>query len=694
MRKKIRSKYPGACSLEYQSLMNIVVECLFQWDVKEQRSKGKGIFGTTVAFAPADEEQGRKTLHQHVQLWVKEIDSTFRRSLFDENETKRKSTRKKLQAYIDKVMTATYGPDLFAPTSDGSNINPDKLLTDVNLQTLRDARHEELNKDIRGRVMKSKTNGVALSCQELLNHSLNVWKQHAVDDMYQGTSNIYMPPTSERLDIAAYTYSYNMDGGCHKTNDDVWNLKEIRQLLLTHRFDEHEHTHRHSCFKKGCECRFLFPFSTCYETYLHEDRGVNGEHEIHWHSLINDTRKIAPWMIVPKRPMGCQYVNVHNKTLSEVLNCNTNVQVGDPFHMYYITLYNLKSTQEEDSERQRRIGQSIIKRLVRIEDEKRRGLLDESYEDADFTEGLVRMLSGMSAATCRYTISATMGHLLISQSGTRFKFSHKFSDLLVGQLEAALEGNPVDFRLRVNRHKRQRFVWRDSLADDYIHRPTEPAIEKLCSYQLAMKYKKKFLTFKQMKDLEESNISIDDDNEDESDDYFSKANINFSGLGFPFKSSHPGHKFSHLAELSQEVIPKISLPPGRICSIENLEWNRTEGNETVDKFRDDYAKLALLMFYPFRTLADLKLDGSYWKRFSTELSCYKNGKDFTFWEKGFDILQNIQDRVTLEKDLKRARDPVTLQTFCRKSSKKHIGAKPTDGDNKIPDLAEFLEDYE
>ncbi|KAL7525509.1 hypothetical protein ACHAXR_005955, partial [Thalassiosira sp. AJA248-18] len=251
LRKKIRSKYPGACSLEYQSLMNIVVECLFQWDVNEQRSKGKGIFGTTVAFAPADEEQGRKTLHQHVQLWVKEIDSAFRRSLFDENETKRKSARNKLQAYIDKVMTATYGPELIAPTRDGLNISPDKLLTDVNLQTLRDARHEELNKDIRGRVMKSKTNGVALSCQELLNHSLNVWKQHAVDDMYQVTSDIYMPPTSERLDIAAYTYSYNMDGGCHKTNDDVWDLKEIRQLLLTHRFDEHEHTHRHSCFKKG-----------------------------------------------------------------------------------------------------------------------------------------------------------------------------------------------------------------------------------------------------------------------------------------------------------------------------------------------------------------------------------------------------------------------------------------------------------
>ena len=31
------------------------------------------------------------------------------------------------------------------------------------------------------------------------------------------------------------------------------------------------------------------------------------------------------WMLEPKRPMGCQFINTHNVAVSEVFNCNTNV---------------------------------------------------------------------------------------------------------------------------------------------------------------------------------------------------------------------------------------------------------------------------------------------------------------------------------------------------------------------------------
>ncbi len=45
-----------------------------RWDRKNQTSKENGIIRTVFAFLAADEEQGRKTLHQHWQIWVKEID--------------------------------------------------------------------------------------------------------------------------------------------------------------------------------------------------------------------------------------------------------------------------------------------------------------------------------------------------------------------------------------------------------------------------------------------------------------------------------------------------------------------------------------------------------------------------------------------------------------------------------------------
>jgi hypothetical protein len=73
--------------------MQILTECLLKWDTKTQTSKGKGIFGTVIAFAGADEEQGRTTLHQHWQIWVKEIDQNIRDCLFHKDDKTRLEVR-------------------------------------------------------------------------------------------------------------------------------------------------------------------------------------------------------------------------------------------------------------------------------------------------------------------------------------------------------------------------------------------------------------------------------------------------------------------------------------------------------------------------------------------------------------------------------------------------------------------------
>ncbi len=63
LQKDARFKNPGACSLEFQSVMQILTECLLRWDNKTRASKGKGILGTVKAFTATNEEQARKTLH-------------------------------------------------------------------------------------------------------------------------------------------------------------------------------------------------------------------------------------------------------------------------------------------------------------------------------------------------------------------------------------------------------------------------------------------------------------------------------------------------------------------------------------------------------------------------------------------------------------------------------------------------------
>jgi hypothetical protein len=63
LQRDTRLKHPGACLLEFQSVMQILIKRMLRWNTKTQSSQGKGILGKVLAFFGADEEQGRKTLH-------------------------------------------------------------------------------------------------------------------------------------------------------------------------------------------------------------------------------------------------------------------------------------------------------------------------------------------------------------------------------------------------------------------------------------------------------------------------------------------------------------------------------------------------------------------------------------------------------------------------------------------------------
>ncbi len=65
-----------------------------------------------LAFSGADEEQGRKTLHRHWQIWVQELNQTLQDCLFDTDATKRKDAQKTFCQHIDNVVNASYGPGL------------------------------------------------------------------------------------------------------------------------------------------------------------------------------------------------------------------------------------------------------------------------------------------------------------------------------------------------------------------------------------------------------------------------------------------------------------------------------------------------------------------------------------------------------------------------------------------------------
>ena len=97
------------------------------------------------------------------------------------------------------------------------------------------------------------------------------------------------------------------------------------------------------------------------------------------------------------------------------------------------------------------------------------------------------------------------------------------------------------------------------------------------------------------------------------------------------------------------------------------------------------------MFYPFQQLNDLKYDGSYWRLFCNKLKKHIYKEDTVFWKKGFEILQNIQDRSTLEKHVKRARDPISITTKNEKPNKSNgIQTKSPVKSSNIGDILDVV----
>lgn len=438
------------------------------------------------------------------------------------------------------------------------------------------------------------------------------------------------------------------------------------------------------------------------------DDGDNNEHIAVWHQLDGGIQDVSPWLVEPTRPMGCQFVNTHNVAISEVFNCNTNVTIGGPDCVYYTTVYGTKDTQKDDSEHVQNIANASNKRLLRVEQE----LIDGTRRPEDvpqgFTAGLCTLLVALNASTSRYKVSTVMMHRIVCNGGTRFNFSHGFIDLLISQLEAVLENRPVRVRIRTNLLNGKPKLWTDSSADDYLFRPEE--LDDWCTYEMAMWFKKAYKSFKQMKGTcagvcnagtgnTENNNEEDNDSDSVADtgntDNNKKRNSKLQQDGqekYAFIGKHPGKHFCHLTKLVLHVIPKISHPKGKLCNIELLKIKSDNPDEDTIAYRENYAKIALLMFYPFRKIDDLKLEGSFWTLFETQRSMNfdkDNSKEGKFWPRGFEILQNIQDRKALEKGLRRARDIETQKTTCRDPDDANKKRKRKDNTDQSPDITAF-----
>jgi hypothetical protein len=189
---------------------------------------------------------------------------------------------------------------------------------------------------------------------------------------------------------------------------------------------------------------------------------------------------------------------------------------------------------------------------------------------------------------------------------------------------------------------------------------------------------------------DESIVGLEDDKE------------RYMGQGFSrkwtFTDEHPGSQFCVIAELKKMVIPKIFMPQDRLPHIRDLKIDDIEVDDHTVSMREEYAKLALMLFYPHREMKDLKTDDGHWALFYEQLQLKRQNKPTAFWTKGFDILQNMQDRRTLDKNVKKASDNIMNETENRTPddsarSEYNTGVFNTETDD-MDDILKYSDPYE
>jgi hypothetical protein len=151
--------------------MSFMWKFVIGWDEKEKCGRD-GIFGKAEAACETDEEQGRKTLHSHWLIWVKDF-NFVRNMCYHEDDEVREKARLKLNSYVEKVMCASFGSKY-----DVSHVCKDDVVkTDeveaafepLSDQTVRDARHRDHCFSVCGEFVGGKTEHGLLSGRHCCN---------------------------------------------------------------------------------------------------------------------------------------------------------------------------------------------------------------------------------------------------------------------------------------------------------------------------------------------------------------------------------------------------------------------------------------------------------------------------------------------------------------------------------------------
>ena len=168
--------------------------------------------------------------------------------------------------------------------------------------------------------------------------------------------------------------------------------------------------------------------------------------------------------------------------------------------------------------------------------------------------------------------------------------------LLVSQVEATLEGNPVDVCVRTTKVDGETYFLPDSSSKDYTHWPT--SLKGLCSYEVAMHYKKVLKpkhAIKESFSIYSNTTNTENDEDDFSDDLDDDVcDSTPTGNNFEFLTTHPGYHFTKLTKLKNWVVQMMYYDGVRVCSIFNLCIQDKDCDKNITEMREDYTQNSII----------------------------------------------------------------------------------------------------
>ena len=135
----------------------------------------------------------------------------------------------------------------------------------------------------------------------------------------------------------------------------------------------------------------------------------------------------------------------------------------------------------------------------------------------------------------------------------------------------------------------------DIYINDMMYRPSE--LEHLSLYDMVSTY--------EMKKMSKKRIETDNP-------------IMESSTTFNLLEEHPSHKYMVMSRRKHMYVPCISSI-NLLPNIVDLDIGNITTDATIIKHREEYSKIVLLLFYPYRTQDDLMLMGSYWDKYELVL---------------------------------------------------------------------------